>query len=310
MDVLGQDRREGLGRKSDSQISLLLLILVSLILLLSSLYSAEASVFRKARETMLDAAAPILSVFAGPVAAVQDAFGNVGEYFNVLEQNKALREENAQLRQWMDEARRLRTTIASYEALASYHAPPGVVPIDAFVIGESNDAYSRSMITNAGARAGVQEGQAVVSDQGLVGRIVDVSRNASRVLLLTDSESNIPVYVEGAFIEGILAGRSTRRPSIAFSQSGDLSGLEVGMRVFTSGAGAVIPRGLSVGVIDQVSESEALIKLDANYAQTRMVRIVNFDFPLPSDEEATDTEESDDDAALGESDVNQNDGAQ
>ena len=50
MEFLGQDRREGLGRKAHSRFVLVLLILVSVLLLLSSLYSAQASVFKKARE--------------------------------------------------------------------------------------------------------------------------------------------------------------------------------------------------------------------------------------------------------------------
>ena len=279
MDVLGQDRREGLGRRSDSRISLALLILVSLILLLSSLYSAEASVFRKARESMLDGAAPVLELLSGPVAAIQDAFGSVGDYFNVLEQNKALREENAQLRQWMDEARELKATIAAYEALDVYHAPPQATPINAFVIGETSDAYTHSLIINAGGEDGVRRGQAVVDDYGLVGRIVDVGDGASRALLLTDIQSLVPVYVDGVFLDGILEGRSTDKPAIAFTRRGELGGVEAGQRVLTSGAGGVMPRGLPVGVVARVDENEAVVDLDANFVRTRMVRVLNYKFP-------------------------------
>ena len=128
MEYLGQDRREGLGRKAHSRFVLILLILVSVLLLLSSLYSAQASVFKKAREGVMDAASPVLTLFSGPVAYVHGVFGSIGDYFSVMEQNKALREENAELRQWMNEALELRETIATYEALQGYLAPPEAQP--------------------------------------------------------------------------------------------------------------------------------------------------------------------------------------
>lgn len=294
MDVLGQDRREGLGRKSDSRISLLLLILVSLVLLLSSLYSAEASVFRKARETVLSAATPILEIFAGPISLVQDAFGQVGDYFAVLEQNKALREENAQLRQWMIEARELRATISNYEALDAYKAPPAATPINGFVVGETNDAFAHSMVVNAGTKDGVKHGQAVVDDLGLVGRIVDVSGSASRTLLLTDIQSRVPVYVDGVFVEGILSGRSTGKPTISLTVEGDFSELAIGQQIFTSGVGGTLPRGLPVGTIAAMRSNEAVIDLHVNYARTRMVRVINYEFPYIEPEPEVSPEEGGD----------------
>ena len=77
MEALGQDRREGLGRKAESRAVLVTMIVASFILLLSSLYSAEASVFRKARETVLDAAEPILALVAAPIAYIESVVGDV-----------------------------------------------------------------------------------------------------------------------------------------------------------------------------------------------------------------------------------------
>ena len=279
MDVLGQDRREGLGRRAESRASLILLTLVSALLLLSSLYSAEASVFKKARETVVDAAAPVLELLARPIAFVQGLVGSVTDYFHVLEQNEALREENAELRQWMNEALALREILSRYERLQTYYKPLGAMPIDAFVVGESNDSYVHSMIVNAGAGEGVARGQAVVDDFGLVGRIVDAGRSASRILLLTDVQSRVPVYVEEADVEGILVGRTKARPAISFTASSDEVVFSPGQRVLTSGAGGTLPRGLPVGVVVAEREGEAIVDLYANYARTRLVRVINYEFP-------------------------------
>ncbi|PQA87339.1 rod shape-determining protein MreC [Hyphococcus luteus] len=279
MDYLGQDRREGLGRRAHSRFTLVLLILVSVLLLLSSLYSAQASVFKKAREGVMDAASPVLSLIAGPVAYVNGVMGSVGDYFNVMEQNKALREENAELRQWMNEALELRETVATYEALQNYAAPPEAQPISAFVIGEANDAFARSMIVNAGRANNVEVGQAVVNDAGLVGRIVEAGGNASRVLLLTDIQSRIPVYIEGADVEGILVGNTRSNPVISFTASADDVEAEPDQRVLTSGAGGALPRGLPVGTVKGETRGGITVDLYANYARTRMVRVINYAFP-------------------------------
>jgi len=279
MELLGRETRERFGLRSRSQVGILLFSLVSVMLLLSSLYSAEASVFKKAREAAIETASPVLQFLAGPIGWIEDRLGAIGDYFLVLEQNKALREENAALRQWEDEARSLRSVISALEELDAYTAPPAARPINAFVIGEANDAYVHSMIVNAGAKEGVIRGFAAVDERGMVGRIVDVSQNAARILLLNDVQSRIPVFVEGSFVEGLLVGRSTARPTIAITRlaNGDL--IQPGQRVVTSGAGGVLPRGLTVGVIAEVSAKEATVALAADYARSRMVRIIDYKFP-------------------------------
>jgi rod shape-determining protein MreC len=279
MELLGRETRERFGLRSRSQVGILLFSLVSVLLLLSSLYSAEASVFKKAREAAIETASPILEFLSGPIGWIEDRIGAVNDYFRVLEQNKALREENAALRQWEEEARSLRSVIAALEELEAYEAPPAAKPINAFVVGEANDAFVHSMIVNAGAKEGVIRGFAAVDERGMVGRIVDVSPNAARILLLNDVQSRIPVFVEGSYVEGILAGRSTARPAIATTKLANGSLIQPGQRVVTSGAGGILPRGLLVGVIAEVNDKEATVALAADYARSRMVRIIDYKFP-------------------------------
>lgn len=280
MDVLGQEWREAFGRRANSRFTLILMLVVSTLLLLSSLYSAEASVFKKARESVLDAAAPVLAFFAGPVAFIEDRVGQVRDYFNVLDQNEALRKENAELRRWMEEAIRLREDLAGYERLQAYATELQSAPIDAFVIGDSNDAFARAMIVNAGAGKGVRKDMAVVDDRGLVGRIIEVGNRASRILLLTDAASRIPVFVENTSLRGLLIGRSGKSPVVSFEAGAVIDELSAGQRVLTSGAGGALPRGIGVGRIAAIDPSgDAVVDLDVNYARTRIVRVINYQFP-------------------------------
>lgn len=297
MEYLGQDRREGLGRKANSRVILVILILASVFLLLSSLYSAQASVFKKAREGVLDATSPVLEFFSGPIAYVNGVIGYISDYFSVLEQNDALRRENAELRQWMNEALELRTLVAGYEGLQSYQAPPDALPIDAYIIGEANDAFARSMIINAGRRKNVEAGQAVVDADGMIGRVVHTGANASRILLLTDIQSRVPVYIEGADVEGILVGRTRARPTISVTENSEIIEILPGQRVLTSGAGGVLPRGLPIGLVESGAGDDILVDLYANYTRTRMVRVINFEFPVVEETQAGALSQTEDDAA-------------
>ncbi len=284
MEVLGQESRENFGRRTSSRFVLVLMILVSFILLASSLYSAEASVFKKAREGVIDFAAPVLETLAKPFAFLQDRIGDMRDYFNVLEKNQALREENAELRQWMEEAIRLRGDIKSFERLQDFAADLDTTPIDAFIIGESNDAFSKSMLVNAGAGEGVRRGMAVIDSNGLLGRIVEVGESASRVLLLTDVQSGVPVFIEETGLEGILKGRTGARPVIDFAASTVPVTFKPGQRVITSGAGGALPRGIVVGKVIGDAKGQAIVDLNAKYASARLVRVINYQFPefLPS----------------------------
>ncbi|MEL6213621.1 MAG: rod shape-determining protein MreC, partial [Pseudomonadota bacterium] len=231
------------------------------------------------------------------------------------------REENAELRQWMNEALELRRTIAGYEKLQTYAPPPDALPIDAFVIGESNDAFARSMIVNVGRRDGVERDFAVVDDSGLVGHIVEAGASSARVLLLTDVQSRVPVYLEGAEIDGILVGRSRARPAISFTSNSEPATIAPGQRILTSGAGGSLPRGLPVGEVRAIRGAEAIVDLYANYARTRIVRVMNYEFtpavdasvdilaPIGDDPAASDDDATSGDDAAGNDATSRNDAA-
>jgi rod shape-determining protein MreC len=105
-------------------------------------------------------------------------------------------------------------------------------------------------------------------------------------LLLNDVQSRVPVYVEGVYVEGILAGNSGGRPTLLFTNTDDLDAVPNGALVYSSGAGGVMPRGIPVGTVAERSDEGVLVDLKANYARTRIVRVVKFDFPTVVEEPA------------------------
>ncbi len=278
MEELGQFRREGLGKKSNRRLSLIFLLAVSVMMFVFSLYGAQASVFEKARETLLDIVEPVLSVFNRPLRFVDNRIGNITDYFNYLEQNERLREENAELRTWMNEAITLRRQVTYYQELLDVQFDEAAEAIDTRVVGETGGPYQRSLIINAGRSQGIETGDAVIDTEGLIGHVVTTGNSASRVLMLTDFSSRVPVFIEDAGIEAIVAGKYLDAPELMFLETRDIETLQPGMRIVTSGAGGNLPRGIPVGSVDSIDERTIKVRLFSKYNDTDFVRVLDYDF--------------------------------
>jgi len=279
MQVLGQDRRREFGRTSERRFVIVFLMTLSFFLSVSSLYAAQASVFEKARENVVDVAAPILAFFAGPIQFVGDVFGDVDDYFAVRARNKELEHELAELQAWKHEALRLREQLSRYDRLMQIERAPDWSHVAARVIGESNGPYKHTMIVNVGKEDYVREGSAVVDDYGLIGHVLTAGNGASRILLLTDLNSRVPVYVEGANAQAILVGQYAERPVLKFISAPDPDDLAPGQRVLTSGRGGVLPRGLPVGELDAIGRGGPLVSLYSDFDRTDVVQVILYEFP-------------------------------
>ncbi|MEM7739270.1 MAG: rod shape-determining protein MreC [Pseudomonadota bacterium] len=271
---------DGLRRSERPPTSLLFFLAFSIFMTVFSLYGANASVFEKARATLLDRFAPVFSVFSGPVRFTQNRIGDIGDYFAVMEENRQLRDENEALRIWMHQAMALEQRVAQYEEMLD---PKVVRPgeyIPAQVIAENSGPFSRALILSAGDKDGVRKGSAVINGAGLIGHVVTVGRHASRVLLLTDADSHVPVYIEQVDTEGLLSGTAERRAEIRLFSGRPKGELQPGMRVVTSGTGGTLPRGLPVGEVVRISASGvATIGLYSSDQRAHMVQVVDYVFP-------------------------------
>ena len=168
---------------------------------------ADTVLVENARVLALDLASPALEAIARPVAVANRAIADLKEFASLREENARLREENARLLAWQTAARRLENE-NDRPARASPTSARGRRPsfITARIVGDSVSAYVRGALLNVGRKAGVAQGQAVVTGEGLAGRIAEVGDNSARVLFVTDVNSRLPVLVERTRERAILAG--------------------------------------------------------------------------------------------------------
>jgi rod shape-determining protein MreC len=228
----------------------------------------------QARARVTDAFTPILNVMSRPAASVADALEYGRQLVDLHEENARLREENTRLRQWEQVALRLEAENGSLRSLLAFKADPPARFITARVVGDPGGAFVRTVVITAGARDGVERGQAAMSGQGLVGRVVQVGEWSSRVLLITDLNARIPVVLETSRQRAMLAGDNSDHPTLLYVPGN--TAVSPGERVFTSGHGGLFPPGLPVGVMEIGQDGQPHVVPMADLSRLEHLQIVRF----------------------------------
>lgn len=250
------------------------LSLIGLTFALMLIGKADTVIVERARMAVSDAVTPILRVMAEPAASISQFVTNVQELGAIREQNTDLRETNARLLEWQAVAQKLENENRQLRALLGTVNEPKTLGVSARVVADSGGAFAQSVLITAGARDGVAKGQAVVTGEGLAGRVTQAGYRSARVLLITDINSRIPVRVGEVGDRAILAGNNSPRPRLIFL--GVKSALAPGDRVVTSGDAGAFPPGLPVGRVVVADEASALIEPFVSRDRLQYVEVLDF----------------------------------
>ena len=234
----------------------------------------DPEVFERARMQVTDAVAPVLTAISQPVVAVNNMVAEIEALTALREDNQRLRMEVARLQQWQAVARHLGAENAQMRDLLGYSPQDVDRHITGRVVGVGG-SFVRALLLNVGASEGVRKGQVAVTGEGLVGRVAEVGRRSSRVLLVTDLNSRVPVKIEDSSARAILAGDNTQFPRLIYGAAN--SDLQPGQRVVTSGDAGAFPPGIPVGVVLRVSdESGVRVQTYADQERPELVRLMDF----------------------------------
>jgi rod shape-determining protein MreC len=217
---------------------------------------------------------PIGEVLSAPVRWVESAVGYVGGYFFAVSENRHLHAQIAELELARDQGIALANENGRFRALLGLNTQPPVPMVAAQIIFDARGPFANTRLADAGAEKGVTIGNPVMSERGLVGRVVGVAHGVSRVLLLTDVASRTPVLIDRTGSRAILTGDGGANPKLSYLRGTDP--VKAGDRVLTSGDGGLIPRGLPVGTAVIGLDGEWRIRLDSDDAPIDYVRILMF----------------------------------
>lgn len=240
------------------------------LLLLASLVNPQ--LLQGTRSASLDTFAPVISAVSAPFQIAADALTGMTGLAQLKAENSSLKAENEKLKEWYQTAMLLQAENQSLKDLLNVLPEPEQSYITTKVIGDSGSTFVRTLLIEAGRAEGVQKGQTVLGDKGMIGRVIETGHKASRILLLTDINSRVPVLIEGSNQKAILAGTNDSLPVLEHLPPDVL--VEPGARIVTSGQGGMIPQGLPVGQVKSVNKGVVDVVLYSDPANSSYVQII------------------------------------
>jgi rod shape-determining protein MreC len=203
------------------------------------------------RYWVVAAVTPFERFFLGFGHNVRAGWSNYVDLRHTRQQNHDLQNEIAQLR--LEQAALAEDAIQGHrlQALLDFQHHYVATTVAAQVIGTSGTDLSRVLYIDKGSKDGLKPDQAVITPDGIVGKLRDVFPHTAQVLLINDQTSGAGVLLETTRIRGILRGSTTGR--IQINNLTPDSRIKAGEKVLTSGGDQVFPRGLKVGTIESIA---------------------------------------------------------
>lgn len=250
-------------------VGVLLVVLLGGLFLLWRIDSPRVERFRVA---FVDAVVPNMDWAMAPVTRGARMVEDFRSYNRIYEQNQELRRELQQMRAWREAALQLEQRNAQLLDLNQVRLDPQLTHVTGVVMADSGSPYRKSVLINVGARDGIVDGWAVMDGLGLAGRIAGVGQRSSRVILLTDSNSRVPVVLQPSGQRAILSGDNGPLPVLDFVEFPE--DVRPGDRVVSASDGGVFPPGLLVGEVVLGTDRRLRVQLAADFGRLDFLRVL------------------------------------
>ena len=261
-----------LKKGNRQRFSLTTLLIISIIILIFEKYNFKAiNLLKTSLKEIVYRSTFIVSV---PENLVKNAYKLSLEHINLYDEYKKLTLEYKKLKAEKlniefikSENKILKSKIEDikdqkYEVLAK-------------VIIDKQSPFLKSLIVNRGSKDKIELGMAVLDGDFLVGKVVEVNYLTSRILLLSDLNSKIPVSIEPNGIQSILSGTGGKHGKLQYLLSDNLN-IKGEDEVFTSGSGNIFNAGIPVGTV-KIKDNLPEIIFHSDFSQLRLVKIVTFE---------------------------------
>lgn len=216
--------------------------------------------------------APLFNVVAAPVRAVETMFEGMRTVASLREETVRLRAENERLKRWRRRSEILESENRQLRTVLGAVIPADRQAVTARAIAAPGSSFSHTMMITHGTDKRIQRGDPVVTADGLVGYIIEVSKRHSWVLMLSDVNSRLPILLSTSSWPGLAIGQNSDMLSLSFLP------LEAEPKenelVLTSGHGEILPPGLPVGRVVKGVGQEYYIQPVVNLRKVAFVSIL------------------------------------
>ena len=259
-----------LQKGAAQRFSLLVLIIISVILLSLDFYKAKPlNIFRSISKDIIYRGSFIISL---PFKSLDRGYKTVKTHFTFYDDYQNLKNELYILKAQQSEIEFLKMQNKELKIVISDVLHTNIKNVIAKVILDKQSPFLKSIILNKGTNSNLKKGMAVLHKKNMVGRIVEVNYLSSRVLLINDLNSKIPVKIQPSGENAIMSGEGNNLASLDFLPK--LSTIEEENIVFTSGSDGVFDDGIPIGKITEIEE-KLYVKFFSDLNQINFVTVIN-----------------------------------
>lgn len=217
------------------------------------------------------------SIVSTGLAVYEDIFEYINSitqkfvYFQDLERkNIELKLEIARLQHLQSEVESVRAENIALKDLLTIAEEEEFEYITTKLLSVSFNPFSRTALISAGKKQGIEPDQIVVNSGKLIGKVIEVSNNYAKVMLISDVNSRIPIKANSSREQGILAGNNNSK--ILYLPNSHL--VQKDEEIVTSGHGNIYPAGILVGYVSKVTEHDVMVNVAADLSKTEFVQVL------------------------------------
>jgi rod shape-determining protein MreC len=257
-----------LVKGTKQKFSLLALVLLSILLIFID--SLNIKPIKNIRSFIKDTIYRGSVIVAAPLRTFDYIKDNTSKHFDLYKNYQLLKEQNEEMKDNIASSDFLKLENKQLRKLIDDEANLPTTLLSARVMLDKQSPYLNSFIINIGGNKKIKNGMAVLHNQNFIGRIVDVNFFSSRVLLVTDLNSKIPIIVEPSASNAILSGRGNNMPTLEYLP--ELNSIKNGDKVYTSGREGIFTPGIPIGEV-KIEKSTIKVSLFSNFDQITFINI-------------------------------------
>ena len=258
-----------LKRGNKQKFSLLALIIASIVLL--SLESFNSKSLNFVRSTIKDVIYRASFIASIPGNTISPMFTTVQRHFEIYEKYELIKLELQQLKNQQNQIAYLKTENDKLKKVIDDTDIYNHETIISKVLVDKDSPFLKSVILNRGFKSGLKKGMPVLKGPYFIGRVTEVNYLSSRVLLISDLNSKIPVLIEPMGYQAIMSGTGDDFALLDFLPKNHQ--LEVGNLVYTSGTGGIFFEGIPIGRVELIEE-KFHVKFFSDLSQLYLINVI------------------------------------